>query len=112
MPQPPWRTTLPLVVAMGAKELFQIILGAGQISYLIVVKQARPVAACDFAKVGEHGGEGCRTWGKLHLAVDPDTGEIVASELTSTEDGDASQVGPLLDQISGPITRYRCLGMR
>jgi hypothetical protein len=34
---------------------------------------------------------------------DPDTGEIVASELTTTEDGDASQVGPLLDQISGPI---------
>ena len=51
----------------------------------------------------KHGGEGRRTWRKLHLAVDPDTGEIVASELTSTEDGDASQVGPLLDQISGPI---------
>jgi transposase len=51
----------------------------------------------------KHGGEGRRTWRKLHLAVDPDTGEIVASELTSTEDGDASQVGPLLDQISSPI---------
>jgi hypothetical protein len=34
---------------------------------------------------------------------DPDTGEILASELTTIEDGDASQVGPLLDQISGPI---------
>ncbi|MBD2750771.1 IS5 family transposase [Microvirga sp. BT688] len=51
----------------------------------------------------KHGGKGRRTWRKLHLAVDPDAGEIVASELTSTEDGDASQVGPLLDQISGPI---------
>jgi hypothetical protein len=51
----------------------------------------------------KHGGQGHRTWRKLHLAVDPDTGEIVASELTTTEDGDASQVGPLLDQISGPI---------
>ena len=51
----------------------------------------------------KHGGKGCRTWRKLHLAVDPDTGEILASELTTTEDGDASQVGPLLDQISGPI---------
>jgi hypothetical protein len=51
----------------------------------------------------KHGGKGRRTWRKLHLAVDPDTGEIVASELTSTEHGDASQVGPLLDQISGPI---------
>jgi transposase len=51
----------------------------------------------------KHGGKGRRTGRKLHLAADPDTGEIVASELTTTEDGDASQVGPLLDQISGPI---------
>jgi hypothetical protein len=51
----------------------------------------------------KHGGQGHRTWRKLHLAVDPETGEIVAPELTTTEDGDASQVGPLLDQISGPI---------
>jgi transposase len=43
------------------------------------------------------------TWRKLHLAVDPDTGEILASELTTTADGDASLVGPLLSQISGPI---------
>ncbi len=51
----------------------------------------------------KHGGQGRRAWRKLHLAVDPDTGEILASELTTIEDGDASQVGPLLDQISGPI---------
>jgi transposase len=51
----------------------------------------------------KHGGKGHRTWRKLHLAVDPDSGEVVASELTTTEHGDASQVGPLLDQISGPI---------
>ncbi|MBM6584130.1 IS5 family transposase [Microvirga sp. BT689] len=51
----------------------------------------------------KHGGQGHRTWRKLHLAVDPETGEILTSELTTTEDGDASQVGPLLNQISGPI---------
>jgi transposase len=51
----------------------------------------------------KHGRKERRTWRKLHLAVDPDTGEILASELTTIEDGDASQVGPLLDQISGPI---------
>lgn len=51
----------------------------------------------------KHGGKGRRTWRRLHLAADPDTAEILASELTTTEDGDASQVGPLLDQISGPI---------
>jgi Transposase DDE domain len=51
----------------------------------------------------KHGGRGHRTWRKLHLAADPDTGEILTSELTTTEDGDASLVGPLLDQIPGPI---------
>jgi transposase len=51
----------------------------------------------------KHGGKGRRTWRKLHLAVNPDTGEILASELTTAEDGDASLVGPLLDQISDPI---------
>ena len=50
-----------------------------------------------------HGACGRRTWRKLHLAVDPDRGEILASELTTSEEGDASQVGPLLEQIAGPI---------
>jgi len=53
--------------------------------------------------VEEHGERGTRTWRKLHLAVDPNSGEILASELTSHEDGDASQVGPLLAQIAGSI---------
>jgi Transposase DDE domain len=54
-------------------------------------------------RVETHGGRGKRTWRRLHLAVDPGSGEILASELTTTEEGDASQVGPLLDQIQGPI---------
>src|SRR3954464_2808900 len=53
--------------------------------------------------VEKHGERGKRTWRKLHLAIDPSTGEIRASELTSNEEGDASQVGPLLDQIPGPL---------
>ena len=50
-----------------------------------------------------YGERGRRTWRKLHLAVDPESGEILASELTTTEEGDASQVSPLLAQITGPI---------
>ena len=53
--------------------------------------------------VEKHGERGKRSWRKLHLAVDPNTGEILASELTSNDEGDASQVGPLLEQIPGPI---------
>ncbi len=53
--------------------------------------------------VETHGERGIRTWRKLHLAVDPDSGEILASELTSTDEGDAFQVGPLLEQVPGPL---------
>jgi len=53
--------------------------------------------------VEKHGERGTRMWRKLHLAVDPSTGEVLASELTSNEDGDASQVGALLGQIPGPL---------
>ncbi len=53
--------------------------------------------------VETHGERGRRTWRKLHLAVDADTGEILASELTTSEESDTSQVGPLLAQITGPI---------
>ena len=35
--------------------------------------------------------------------MDPESGEILASALTTTEEGDASQVGPLLARIQGPI---------
>jgi hypothetical protein len=49
----------------------------------------------------KHGDRGRREWRKLHLAVDPDSGEVLACELISNEDGDTSQMGPLLDQIYG-----------
>jgi len=51
----------------------------------------------------KHGGKARRTWRKLHLAVSHDTGEILASELTGNEDGDASLVRPLLNEITRPI---------
>lgn len=51
----------------------------------------------------KHDVRGRRTWRKLHLAVDAPSNTIVAATLTTTDDGDASQVGPLLDQTTGPI---------
>ena len=44
-----------------------------------------------------------RTWRKLHLAVDANSGMIVTSTLTETEAGDPSQVKQLLDQVPGEI---------
>src|SRR5947209_8767613 len=51
----------------------------------------------------KHGERGRRTWRKLHLAVNPDSSEILASELTNKEVGDLSMVGPLLEQIQSPL---------
>ncbi len=40
-----------------------------------------------------------RNWRKLHLAVDADTGKIVASDLTGRRTGDSARVPTLLGQI-------------
>src|SRR3954447_6112367 len=51
----------------------------------------------------KHGERRRRPWRKLHLAVNPESGEILASELTTNEVGDPSLVGPLLEQIPDTI---------
>lgn len=53
--------------------------------------------------VEKHGSRTRRSWRKLHIGVDADTGRIVAAELTGPEIDDGSQVGPLLDQVDGPL---------
>jgi hypothetical protein len=42
----------------------------------------------------KHGTRTRRGWRKLHLAMDADTGRIVASALTDKDADDGSQVGP------------------
>ena len=44
-----------------------------------------------------------RAWPKLHLAVDADTGEIVATELTDRRAHDCTRVGSLLEQVGNPL---------
>ena len=44
-----------------------------------------------------------RAWRKLHLAVDADSGEIVASDLTARRTHDCTQVPTLLGQIDQPL---------
>jgi hypothetical protein len=51
----------------------------------------------------KHGERGRRTGRQLHWAVNPDSNEILASELTSNQVGDLSMVRPLLDQIPGAL---------
>ena len=53
--------------------------------------------------VEKHGTTTRRSWRKLHVSVDADTGQIVAAALTSKEVDDAAQIGPLLDQVSSSL---------
>src|SRR3954453_10880659 len=56
--------------------------------------------------VAEHGTKARRSWRKLHLGRDADTGQIIAATLTTQDVDDASQVGPLLDQVDGQIASF------
>src|SRR4051812_6917479 len=56
--------------------------------------------------VEKHGTKARRSWRKLHLGRDADTGQIVAATLTPHDVDDGSQVGPLLDQVDGPIASF------
>src|SRR3954466_6602127 len=56
--------------------------------------------------VEKHGTKARRSWRKLHIGRDADTGQIVAATLTTHDVDDGSQVGPLLDQVDGPIASF------
>lgn len=47
-----------------------------------------------------------KSWRKLHLGVDADTGEIIATALTTNDVDDASQVGVLIGQIDRPVASF------
>jgi hypothetical protein len=53
-----------------------------------------------------HGTKRRRSWRKLHLGLDADTGQIRASALTGREVDDGAQAGPLLDQVAGPVASF------
>ncbi|MCW2239657.1 hypothetical protein M2351_004287 [Azospirillum canadense] len=51
----------------------------------------------------KHGTRRRRAWRKLLIGLDAATGRIVAATLTDHDVDDASQVGPLLDQMTEPF---------
>ena len=56
--------------------------------------------------VEKHGIKTRRSWRKLHIGTHANTGEIVATALTTNDVDDASQIGPLLDQVEGPVASF------
>lgn len=53
--------------------------------------------------IEKHGTKRRRSWRALHIGLDAASGRIVAATLTDRGVDDASQVAPLLDQISQPV---------
>ena len=60
--------------------------------------------------VEKHGAKTRRSWRKLHIGLDADTGQIVAATLTNKERDDGAEVGPLLDQVPGPVASFTADG--
>jgi len=60
--------------------------------------------------VEKHGTKTRRSWRKLHIGLDADTGQIAAATLTNKERDDGAEVGPLLDQMTGPVASFTADG--
>ena len=60
--------------------------------------------------IEKHGTQARRSWRKLHIGLDAETGQIVAAALTTKDVDDAGQVGPLLDQVTGTIASFTADG--
>ena len=57
-------------------------------------------------KMRKHGKTKRRTWRKLHLAINPDTHEIVAETMTENSCDDAGQTDGLLDQVKAKVGKF------
>ncbi len=60
--------------------------------------------------IEKHGTRTRRSWRKLHIGLDAETGQIVAAALTTDDADNASQVGPLLDQTMSTVTSFTADG--
>src|ERR1700722_1549448 len=56
--------------------------------------------------IEKHGTKTRRAWRKFHIGMDADTGEILSPPLTTNDVDDASQIGPLLDQVEGSLISF------
>src|SRR4051812_8821592 len=56
--------------------------------------------------IEKHGSKTRRSWRKLHIGMDADTGQIVAAVLTAKEVDGGSQLGPLLDQVAASVAAF------
>ena len=80
-------------------------LGTGEL-HLIVDSTGLKLRGAGEWLFEKHGTAKRRSWRKLHIGIDADTGEIVAFDLTDKDVDDASHVAPLLDQLTEAPTSF------
>ena len=56
--------------------------------------------------VVKHGTKTRRSWRKLHIGMDAETGQIVAATLTTKNVDDGAEVSALLDQVPGSVASF------
>lgn len=86
-------------------ELAMPRLRSGEAIHLVVDSTGCKVYGEGEWKVRMHGVSKRRTWRKLHLGVDEQTGEIVAAVLSSNDVSDGEMLPLLLEQVEGPIAQ-------
>ena len=60
--------------------------------------------------IEKHGAKTRRSWRKLHIGMNADTGQIIAAKLTTKDVDDGVQVGPLLDQMAASVASFTADG--
>ena len=56
--------------------------------------------------VEKHGTKTRRSWRKLHVGLDAETGHVVAAALTAKDVDDGAEVDPLLDQVAATVASF------
>src|ERR1700710_1550938 len=102
----PDHTTLSRRAATLAVPRLTSADGEARPIHLLVDSTGLKLCAAGEWLVEKHGTKRRRAWRKLHLGVDAETGQIVASALTTKEVDDAAQVGPLLDQVTASLSSF------
>jgi hypothetical protein len=78
----------------------------GEAIHLLVDSTGLKLCGADEWLLEKHGTKTRRSWRKLHIGMDAETGQIVAAALTTNDVDDGAQVGPLLDQVDGPVASF------
>ena len=82
----------------------------GELLHLLVDSTGLKLFGAGEWLVEKHGTRTRRTWRKLHIGLNADTGQIVAAAPTTKDGDDGDEVGKLLDQVAGPVASFTADG--